>query len=258
MPREDKKILYRQRVADGICTKCGKNDSRQNRKTCQDCADYEALCRNKDKDASRKQKVAIFRKKNGICTTCGTNKKKKSSNLCESCSKKASQSNRRLRESRKSDKICIRCGGRPTYARYKICQECRKKEAKTKRQKYIDKGLCKNCGAHPIRSETTTTCQKCFDRAKANKKKRQSKNWEMILDHYGPKCNCCGETTTEFLTLDHINNDGAVHKRSLNTKDSHAIKKWVVQNHFPDNFQILCYNCNCVRNTLGYCPHEKL
>jgi len=30
----------------------------------------------------------------------------------------------------------------------------------------------------------------------------------MVYNHYGWLCNCCGETTPKFLTIDHVNNDG--------------------------------------------------
>src|SRR5881396_3810055 len=32
---------------------------------------------------------------------------------------------------------------------------------------------------------------------------------------YGGKCACCGETTFEFLTIDHVRNDGKQHRRAL-------------------------------------------
>src|SRR5206468_7939701 len=32
---------------------------------------------------------------------------------------------------------------------------------------------------------------------------------DAVLDAYGGACVCCGETTREFLTLDHVHNDGA-------------------------------------------------
>ena len=33
-----------------------------------------------------------------------------------------------------------------------------------------------------------------------------------VLDHYGRACSCCGETEPAFLTIDHVNNDGAEHR----------------------------------------------
>ena len=79
-----------------------------------------------------------------------------------------------------------------------------------------------------------------------------------IIDHYGRICNCCGETKLEFLTIDHINNDGAQHRRDLG-KGSSSYNVWldIVRNNFPNNFQILCMNCNWSKGKYGYCPHQN-
>lgn len=38
-----------------------------------------------------------------------------------------------------------------------------------------------------------------------------------VLAGYGGKCICCGETHPAFLTVDHINNDGAEHRTQKST-----------------------------------------
>lgn len=80
-----------------------------------------------------------------------------------------------------------------------------------------------------------------------------------VIEAYGSACNCCGETTVEFLTIDHINNDGADHRRELTghrTGSSTNIYRWLRANGYPkDNFQLLCYNCNCAKGFYGTCPH---
>src|SRR6266487_243530 len=38
---------------------------------------------------------------------------------------------------------------------------------------------------------------------------------EEVLQAYGHACVCCGETRGEFLAIDHVNNDGAVHRREI-------------------------------------------
>lgn len=78
------------------------------------------------------------------------------------------------------------------------------------------------------------------------------------LIHYGgnpPKCACCGETEIRFLTIDHINNDGAEHRRKM--CGSH-IYEWLKWNHFPEGYQVMCWNCNCGRQyNNGICPHKE-
>ena len=44
-------------------------------------------------------------------------------------------------------------------------------------------------------------------------KQKNIKTKLQIYSFYGNKCNCCGETEIKFLSLDHINNDGAKHRK---------------------------------------------
>jgi predicted restriction endonuclease len=76
-----------------------------------------------------------------------------------------------------------------------------------------------------------------------------------VLDHYDNKCACCGETIAQFLTVDHINNDGNIHRKNMSGSGS-KIYFWLKKNNYPDGFQILCYNCNCAKGHYGICPHQ--
>ena len=84
---------------------------------------------------------------------------------------------------------------------------------------------------------------------------------DKVFTHYGELCACCGETNRVFLTLDHVNGDGAEHRRELGggrTTSTDKTWRWLVQSNFPDGFQILCYNCNCgKRDNGGICPHQE-
>lgn len=93
-------------------------------------------------------------------------------------------------------------------------------------------------------------------RARANVKARFLKARAEMLEAFGPYCACCGEAEPVFLTIDHINNDGSVHRRELGGSAS-AIVFDLQKRGFPKGeFQLLCYNCNCgkARNS-GVCPH---
>jgi hypothetical protein len=72
------------------------------------------------------------------------------------------------------------------------------------------------------------------------------------INHYGGKCACCGETNLEFLAIDHINNDGAEHRRQVGK----MIYRWLRANNYPGGFQVLCHNCNMAKGFYGYCPHQ--
>lgn len=83
----------------------------------------------------------------------------------------------------------------------------------------------------------------------------------LILEAYGHKCACCGETLREFLALDHINRDGKEHRAKYKDKGGNAnthIYEDVIVEGFPkDRYRLLCHNCNCARGFYGYCPHER-
>lgn len=73
---------------------------------------------------------------------------------------------------------------------------------------------------------------------------------------YGGKCACCGEPHTDVLTIDHMNNDGAQHRREIGAGS--ALYSWLRKQGFPqDGFQLLCFNCNRARFYYGVCPHQK-
>lgn len=78
-----------------------------------------------------------------------------------------------------------------------------------------------------------------------------------IISHYSHNinaCACCGEDMFEFLTIDHINNDGAIHRKNI----TNNLYTWLRKNNFPEGFQVLCWNCNCGKSINGgICPHNK-
>src|SRR5579859_5436767 len=70
-------------------------------------------------------------------------------------------------------------------------------------------------------------------------------------------CACCGETDKGFLSIDHINNDGAAHRKMIGNRGGIGVYYWLYNNNFPPGFQILCYNCNLGRaRNNGICPHK--
>lgn len=91
----------------------------------------------------------------------------------------------------------------------------------------------------------------------------QHKNYQQrqkmkVFTYYSgnpPKCACCGETHIEFLSIDHINNDGYAHRKLLGFCGN-RIYTWLIKNNFPDGFQILCMNCQFGKRLNGVCPHK--
>lgn len=83
---------------------------------------------------------------------------------------------------------------------------------------------------------------------------------EEVFKYYGNACSCCGESNSIFLSIDHINNDGAKHREIISgDKRSGAgcrTYAWIKNNGFPNTFQVLCFNCNWAKSH-GGCPHQK-
>lgn len=81
---------------------------------------------------------------------------------------------------------------------------------------------------------------------------------EQVFTAYGKSCQCCGETTELFLDIDHMDNNGAVHRKQYNLRAGTQFYMWLIKNNFPANFQTLCCNCNRgkFRNN-GVCPHKE-
>jgi hypothetical protein len=85
------------------------------------------------------------------------------------------------------------------------------------------------------------------------------------LLHYSAgdiKCACCGERTIDFLTLDHVNNDGAAHRRSLGVGriggQSFYARLRVAGYTYP-YLAVACFNCNMARAFhAGLCPHRAM
>lgn len=71
---------------------------------------------------------------------------------------------------------------------------------------------------------------------------------DAVFDHYGHACACC--ETTERLTIDHINGDGATHRQEilgaagLHGGQSPRFYAWLIRQNFPEGFQVLCRSCN--------------
>lgn len=87
-----------------------------------------------------------------------------------------------------------------------------------------------------------------------NAKRYRMERRKQVIEAYGGKCVCCGETEWKFLTLDHPNGDGQ-QDRAKYRNATGQLFGWVIKNGFPKNYRLLCMNCNWVRR-YDKCPHE--
>lgn len=134
---------------------------------------------------------------------------------------------------------------------------------------------CKTSGHVAKRFVSSFACAECVpvsmrnwrvkDREayKIRNRRRYADRRDKVLVLLGNKCACCGKKQKEFLTIDHKNNDGAAHRRSLSKSRGGATWRmfmWAL--HQPvalvkKTLQILCWDCNCSRGVYGYCPCQQ-
>lgn len=158
------------------------------------------------------------------------------------------------------------------------CRVCGEEKPRLKPQQ----NLCRECYSAYMREYN----RRNSDRVKAqkrdywNRKRKNDPEWreservrqleyyhrvrrEVLNAYGGMKCNCCGETEEQFLTLDHINNDGAAHRRELLGKSGKvpgvtgSLYGSLKKKGYPPGFQVLCMNCNFSKfRNGGICIHQ--
>lgn len=90
--------------------------------------------------------------------------------------------------------------------------------------------------------------------SEADRRGRKTVRDAAFAAYGGYECACCGETEPIFLAIDHINNDGAEHRK----KEGRSLYHWLKKNDYPPGFQVLCHNCNVGKHINGgVCPHEQ-
>lgn len=123
---------------------------------------------------------------------------------------------------------------------------------KNLREERKNKGLCPVCGNRKS-CDGRYCCRQCTQRGKKylNDLKRK------VIKGYGNKCKCCGETVWQFLSVDHSVERGADERRRIGTRvNSGSFYRRLIKEHFPSEYQCLCFNCNLSLGFYGYCPHH--
>ena len=157
-------------------------------------------------------------------------------------------------------KTCKHCGCVETLKNRRICRACQ--------AKYMREYNARNLDKHRRNKRAYYHLAMKDPEKKSINRVRTRDYWRNLRDEviatYGGKCVCCGETEPMFLTLDHVNNDGADHRRSLGAKEGNGrggnsrTLAWAKKNGYPNTLQVLCMNCNLgkARNN-GACPHHE-
>lgn len=152
--------------------------------------------------------------------------------------------------------LCRRCGSEPLLGktRCKKCHEEHLNYTQKWRKEAIAAGLCRYCCVIP-RTSDSSMCAGCL----ALHAKRQQNSHLLYraacIEHYGGKCACCSLDVHKYLQLDHINNDGAAHRRGLYGRATN-LYLWAFRNGFPEILQLLCANCHQAKTYHGGCTTE--
>ena len=95
---------------------------------------------------------------------------------------------------------------------------------------------------------------------RARDRERSRKTKVEALTHYGNgtlACVCCGESTLEFLAIDHIEHNGGAKERKQGLRGGRATYVRLIKGGFPPGYQTLCHNCNLAKGFYRICPHNK-
>ncbi len=111
------------------------------------------------------------------------------------------------------------------------CKEC---EKAARRQRYADTNGAVD---REWRNRNQGAVNETARRSRARRKIE-------VLHKYGEACTDCGIDDAEVLAIDHINDDGAAHRRITGMGSSSAFYAWLKKNEWPEGFQTLCLNCN--------------
>lgn len=129
------------------------------------------------------------------------------------------------------------------------------------------KGLCYTCGRNPSSNEITKfgksskQCNECrIKRAKQYQKVgkviNQDRKLKAFLRYGGIYCVCCGISNPVFLSLDHIENNGSKHRKTVGKRAANFYT-WLEENNYPPGLQVMCHNCNHGKFINGgICPHQ--
>jgi hypothetical protein len=140
----------------------------------------------------------------------------------------------------------------------KVCNKCNIRkdlnlfhQHKTTRDGYYH--TCKECN-NKISKETY---HKNKIRSRILNRLHRFRLKQEIFNKYGGFiCACCKETEPIFLTLDHMNNNGAEERRIHGNVEK--LWSWLKRNNFPEGYQVLCFNCNAGKHlNNGICPHKR-
>lgn len=82
---------------------------------------------------------------------------------------------------------------------------------------------------------------------------------EVFAAYGGYICACCNENERLFLSIDHVNNDGNIERKSgAYSGGGTGFYLWLRKQKFPSGYRVLCMNCQIGKHRNGgVCPHQR-
>lgn len=112
------------------------------------------------------------------------------------------------------------------------------------------KKMCKVCGKEYEAVNSLQTCSpECREILSLKRNRENVHRYTMMMkdkffEHYGSECAMCGEKSKDVLTIDHINDNGAEHRKKVGDSTYNVVLD-LERRGWPENeVQTLCYNCN--------------
>lgn len=137
----------------------------------------------------------------------------------------------------------------------KVCTGCGDEKALTEFHKRCDSKdghccPCKKC----VSKEKRQHYHQNKERIKEEHKQYRRRVKLAAFDAYGG-CICahpgCGVTNPDLLTIDHIDGDGARHRREIGIGTGTAFYRWLRGQGYPSGYQVLCRNHNSSKGVAG-------
>lgn len=265
---------YLELKEQGLCTQCCEPNPTKF-STCDSC---------REKHRKSCKKYYDKNKERGTCVHCGGNKEDLDLNVCNSCRKIKRKCDKDYYQKKCNSDLCVICMENEKEEGFSTCKGCR--EAQRLKVLYIyreenDLTICKVCGSRSgleicehcqefvedvndelLKSDLCIVClsnkrhlpylmcapcKKKWTHTRANTDYRRRIK-EQVFSHYGNKCVTCGEAEILFLQIDHINEDGWEIRKNNRDFLGTKLYKWIIDNNFPKNLQLLCANCNRKKN----------
>ena len=112
--------------------------------------------------------------------------------------------------------------------------------------------LCFNCNLRKhlkfLKKDRVTTKRSTKDLRYRNKLKL-----DVLLHYTDNKLMCssenCPEADVDVLCIDHVNGGGSKERKRLDVGCGTEFYRWLKRNNYPKGYQVLCANCNQVKNS---------